>query len=48
MQWAGRQKKDVYPLPHIYDLLDKLVYARFFSAIGLASGYYHVHLAKDA
>ena len=41
-------KKDVYPLPRIDDLLDKLVHARFLSAIDLASGYHQVGLAKDA
>ena len=41
-------KKDVYPLPRIDDLLDKLLHARFFSAIDLASGYHQVGLAKDA
>ena len=41
-------KKDVYPLPRIDDLLDRLVHARFLSAIDLASGYHHVGLAKDA
>ena len=33
-------KKDVYPLPRIDDLLDKLSKARFLSAIDLASGYH--------
>ena len=41
-------KKDIYPLPGIDDLLDKLVHARFLSAIDLASGYHQVGLAKDA
>ena len=41
-------KKDVYPLPHIDNLLDKLVHACFLSAIDLASGYHQVRLAKDA
>ena len=41
-------KKDVYPLPLIDDLLDKLVHAHFLSAIDLASGYHQVGLAKDA
>ena len=41
-------KKDVYPLPCIVDLLDKLLYACFPSAIDLASGYHQVGLAKDA
>ena len=41
-------KKDVYPLPRINDLLDKLVHTRFPSAIDLASGYHQVGLAKDA
>ena len=41
-------KKDVYLLPRIDDLLDKLVHARFLSAIDLSSGYHQVGLAKDA
>ena len=38
-------KKDVYPLPRIGDLLDKLLQATCLSAIDLASGYHQVHLA---
>ena len=41
-------KKDVYPLPWIDDLLDKLRDARFLSAIDLASGYHQVRLAPGA
>ena len=41
-------KKDVYPLPRIDDLLDKLIHASFLSTIDLASGYHQVGLAKDA
>ena len=41
-------KKGCLPLPCIDNLLDKLVYARFLSAIDLASGYHQVGLAKDA
>ena len=41
-------KKDIYPLPHIDDLLDKLSKARFLSAIDLASGYHQIKLADDA
>ena len=37
---SRQTKKDVYPLPHIDDLLDKLSKARFLSAIDLASGYH--------
>ena len=33
-------KKDIYLLPRIADLLDKLSKARFLSAIDLASGYH--------
>ena len=33
-------KKDVYPLPRIDDLLDKILHAHFLSAIDLASGYH--------
>ena len=40
-QALNRQhKKDVYPVPHIDDLLDKLSKACFLSAIYLASGYH--------
>ena len=38
-------KKDVYPLPRINDLLDKLSQATCLSAIDLASGYHQVRLA---
>ena len=38
-------KKDVYPLPRIDDLLDKLSRATCLSAIDLASGYHQVQLA---
>ena len=41
-------KKDVYPLPRIDDLLDKLVHSHFLSAIDIASGYHQVGLAKNA
>ena len=41
-------KKDVYPLPRVYDLLYKLVHAHFLSAIDLASRYHQVCLAKYA
>ena len=35
-------KKDVYPLPRIDDLLEKVRDAQFLSAINLASGYHQV------
>ena len=38
-------KKDIYPLPRIDDLLDKLLRATSLSAIDLASGYHQVQLA---
>ena len=41
-------KKDVYPLPRIDDLLDKLSKAMCLNAIDLASGYHQVRLALDA
>ena len=41
-------KKDIYPLPRIDDLLDKLSKAMCLSAIDLASGYHQVLLAPDA
>ena len=41
-------KKDVYMLPWIDDLLDKLSEAQFLSTIDLASGYHQVRLAPGA
>ena len=35
-------------MPHIDDLLDRLLHAFFLSDIDLASGYHQVGLAKDA
>ena len=39
---SHQTKKDVYPLPRIDDLLDKLSKAMCLSAIDLASGYHQV------
>ena len=41
-------RKDIYPLPLIDDLLDKLSKAHFLSAIDMASGYHQIKLADDA
>ena len=43
-----QNKKDVYPLPRMDDLLDKLSKAMCLSAIDLASGYHQVQFAPDA
>ena len=40
-------KKDIYPLPRIDALLDKLSKAMSLSAIDLASGYHQVQLAPN-
>ena len=40
-------KKDIYPLPCIDNLLDKLSKVCFLSAIDLASGYHQIKLADD-
>ena len=38
-------KKDIYLLPRIDDLLDKLSRAKYLSAIDLASGYHQIAMA---
>ena len=40
-------KKDVYPLPRIDDLLDKLAKAKYLSAIDLASDYHQIAMAPE-
>jgi len=37
-------KKDVYPLPHIDDILDTLSEARYFSTLDLASGFWQIEM----
>ena len=41
-------KKDVYPSPHIEDILDTLGGSKFFSSLNLASGYWQVELYPDS
>ena len=43
-----QMKKDIYPLPRIDDLLDKLSKACFLSTIDVASGYHQIKLADNA
>ena len=37
---------DVFPLPHIADLLDRLGKAKYFGSIDLATAYHQVRIAK--
>ena len=46
--YESLDKKDIYPLPWINDLVDKLHEAQFLLAIDLASGYHQVRLAPGA
>jgi hypothetical protein len=40
-------KRDVYPIPRIDDLFDRLGRARFFSSIDLASGYWQIPIKEE-
>jgi len=40
--------KDVYPLPHVNDILDALGGTKYFSSLDLASGYWQVMLGDDS
>ena len=42
-----KTKKDVYPLPRIDDLLDKLTKAKYLSATDLASGYHQIAMSPE-
>jgi predicted transcriptional regulator len=39
--------KNKYPLPRIEDLLDRLKKAKFFSKIGLRSGYHQMKIREQ-
>ena len=38
---------DMFPTPHIHDLLDKLSKARIFSAVDLSSVYHQVRIKEE-
>ena len=40
-------ERDVYPLPHIDDIIDRLAGSRYFSTLDLKSGYWQVPLAEE-
>ena len=39
--------KNRYPLPRIYDFLDQLKYARYFTKLDLQSGYHQVRIVEE-
>ena len=39
-------KLDVFPIPHIADLLDRLGRARFFSSVDLATAYHQIRIKQ--
>lgn len=41
-------KKDVYPLPHIDDILDTLGRAKYFTTLDLSAGYWQVELDPES
>ena len=41
-------RKDVYPLPHVEDILVTLGEAKYFTSLDLASGYWQIELDEDA
>ena len=41
-------RKDVYPLPHVEDILVTLGEAKYFTSLDFASGYWQIELDEDA
>ena len=41
-----QMRLDMFPIPHIHDLLNKLGKARIFSAVDLSSAYHQVHIKE--
>lgn len=41
-------KPDLFPLPHIGNLLDQFEKARYFSSLDLASGYWQIRLDPES
>ena len=44
----SRTKKDAYPLPRMQETMESMIGTRFFSTMGLKSGFWQVKMAKDS
>ena len=47
MHWTTITVKNHYPLPIIYDFIDQLRYAKYFTKLELRSGYHQVRIVEE-